>query len=73
MSDFPILRLIVRYGTAGAVALGLLVFAAIAYLGYPALGVLSIVFGAVIGGVAFVLAKSYAELVRIITEMLLPR
>ncbi len=73
MNDYPVLRLIVRYGTAGAIALSLAVFAVIAWLGYETLGVLAIVLAALVGVVTFVVAKSYAELVRIITEMLLPR
>lgn len=73
MNDYPILRLIVRFGTAGSAVLGAVVFAAIGYLGYPALGALAIVLGALVGIVLFILGKSYAELVRIITEMLLPR
>jgi hypothetical protein len=73
MNDYPVLRLIVRYGTAGSIALGVVAFASIAYLGYPALGGLAIAFGALAGIVLFIISKSYAELVRIITEMLLPR
>jgi hypothetical protein len=73
MNDYPVLRLIVRYGTAGSIALGVVAFASIAYLGYPALSGLAIAFGALVGIVLFIIGKSYAELVRIITEMLLPR
>ncbi len=73
MNDYPVLRLIVRHGAAGSIALGVIVFASIAYFGYPALGSLAIALGALVGVVLFILGKSYAELVRIITEMLLPR
>ena len=73
MSDYPVLRFIVRFGTAGSVALGVIVFASIAYLGYSALGGLAIALGIMVGIVLFILGKSYAELVRLITDMLLPK
>jgi len=73
MNDYPILRLIVRYGGVGAAVMSIVVFALVAWLGYPALGALAIVLGALVAVVVYILAKSYAELVRIITEMLLPR
>jgi len=73
MHDYPILRLIVRYGGIGATVMSVVVFALVAWLGYAALGGLAIVLGALVAVVVYILAKSYAELVRIITEMLLPR
>lgn len=73
MNDYPVLRLIVRYGTAGSVALAIVVCACVAYLGYATLGGLAVALGVLCGIVVFILGKSYAELVRIITEMLLPR
>jgi hypothetical protein len=73
MGDYPILHLIVRYGAAGAVAVSVLVFAVVAGLGYHALGWLAIALAAVTAALVYIVAKSYAELVRIITEMLLPR
>ncbi len=73
MNDYPMLRLIVRYGSLGCVALAVLVFAAIAWLGHPELGGLAIVLGALTGIVVFIVGRSYVELVRLITDMLLPK
>jgi hypothetical protein len=73
MNDYPMLRLIVRYGSQGCIALAVLAFAAIAWLAYPTLGGLAIVVGALTGIVVFIVCRSYVELVRLITDMLLPK
>ena len=73
MNDYPMLRLIVRHGNLGCIALTVLVFAAIAWLGFSALGELAFVLGALTGIVVFIVGRSYVELVRLITDMLLPK
>ena len=73
MNDYPMLRLIVRHGNLGCLGLAVLVFAAIAWLGHSALGGLATVLGALTGIVMFIVGRSYVELVRLITEMLLPK
>ncbi len=73
MSDYPMLRLIERYGGWLAVLLALFL---------PAAGVWALVlgwhWGWMLGGlgagiVAFVLLRSYVELVRVMIDMLLPK
>lgn len=73
MGDYPVLHLIVRYGAAGAVVASALAFALVAWLGFYALGWVALILAIVAAAVVYVIGKSYAELVRLITEMLLPR
>lgn len=73
MERYPVLNFILRYGKVASVAAAILAAVAIAGLGWQALGWLAIVLAIVAGAVVFVLAKSYVEIVTIITEMLVPR
>lgn len=72
MERYPILALILRYGTVGAAGLGVLTALLAGFLAWAPLGGLGLVVGAVAGAVVFVLGKSYVEIVTIITEMLVP-
>ena len=72
MNDYPVLHLIVRYGAPGATIASVLVVILVGLAGFEALGWLSIPVALFAGGLMYVLGKSYAELVRLITEMLLP-
>lgn len=73
MERYPVLNFILRYGKVASVAAAILAAVAIAGLGWQVLGWLAIVLAIVAGAVVFVLAKSYVEIVTIITEMLVPR
>lgn len=73
MERYPILALILRYGGVGSSLLALLAAATAIAAGYDALGAYVYPIGAVIAGVVWVLARSYVELVTIVTEMLVPR
>jgi len=73
MEKYPMLDLIVRYGRPAAAAVGGLGFVLALWLALPALGWAALVPAALAGGLAFVVAKSYVELVVLITDMLLPR
>lgn len=73
MDQYPILALIVRFGQPAAILVAIMG----ALLGFMMLqslpGWLAIVVALVGGGLLFVLAKSYVELIALVTEMLVPR
>lgn len=73
MEKYPTLDLIVRFGRPAAVVLGALVFALVLWLLLPALGWIALAPAALAGGLVFVVVRSYAELVLLVTDMLLPR
>jgi hypothetical protein len=73
MERFPLLSLTLRYGAAGSILAALLAVAIVAAAAWPALGPLAVVLGVLAGVVVYVLARSYVELVTIVTEMLVPR
>ena len=73
MERFPVLDLILRFGTAGAVVLGFAVGLLAIVLSWGALGWIAVALGLVAGGLVFLIGKSYVELVTLITEMLVPR
>jgi len=72
MRDYPVLHLIVRHGAIGAAIASLALAVLISLAGFAALGWLIVPIALFAGGLMYVLGKSYAELVRLITEMLLP-
>lgn len=74
MSKYPVLAFILRIGMAGMVGVGLLATLLIAWVLFPLLGSVqaSVIAGAV-GGILTVVAMSYVELIRLITDMLLPQ
>jgi hypothetical protein len=73
MEKYPVLALIVRYGTPIAVALAVVAAILVLWIGFPLIGWASAVLAIVAGGVLLLVALSYVELVRLITEMLLPQ
>jgi hypothetical protein len=73
MQSYPILSLIVRFGTSAAIAVAVLVAGLAFWLLLGAMGWPAAIAALLIGAIVFVLAKSYVELVVLITEMLLPR
>jgi hypothetical protein len=73
MEKYPVLALIVGYGTPIAVALAVVVAILVLWIGFPLIGWASAVLAIVAGGVLLLVALSYVELVRLITEMLLPQ
>jgi fumarate reductase flavoprotein subunit len=72
LAAYPALRAVLRYGRIAAPALGLAVALLCGWLLWPALGLLALPVAALGGAVAATLALSYVELVRLITELLLP-
>ena len=73
MERFPVLDLILRYGTAASVVLGVIGAALVLFLAWNALAWIAVPLAILIGGLVFVLGKSYVEIVTIVTEMLVPR
>jgi hypothetical protein len=73
MDKYPVLAFIVRYGTPVAIALAVVAAALTLWIGFPLIGWASIIVAVVAGGVLLLVALSYVELVRLITEMLLPQ
>jgi hypothetical protein len=73
MEKFPTLELIVRYGKVGPIGLAVLVALGVLAWSWPGLGVIALVPALVLGGIALLVARSYVELVLLITDMLLPR
>jgi hypothetical protein len=73
MERYPILDMILRFGTPAAIVLsilgGMLVFA----LTWALLGWFALAAAVVVAGLIFIVAKSYVELITLITEMLVPR
>lgn len=73
MSKYPMLELIVRHGPIGSVVVAVLTFVLIAVVGVPALGWLAVVVAAFVALLAYVVGRSYAELVKLVSEMLMPQ
>jgi hypothetical protein len=73
MNDYPMLRLIVDWGKLVAAALALLVAAAGLWCAWSSGHAIWALAGIVAGAVGYGLALSYVELVRLITDMLVPK
>ena len=73
MRTYPMVTALVRYGTLLAVLVALAAATFGLYLSIAGLGSAFAVGGVLIGGVLFVLLKSYTELVAIIADMMLPK
>ena len=73
MADYPTLRFLEKHGGWLAIAVG--VAALLAGAGAAALGASPwwLLAGAVIGAALSLLARSYVELIRLMTDMLLPK
>lgn len=73
MERYPVLDFILRYGKLASIGVALLAALVVVGLGWQALGWIAVGLAMIAGVVVFVLAKSYVEIVTIITEMLVPR
>lgn len=73
MSKYPMLELIVRHGPIGSVVVAVLTFVLIAVIGVPAIGWLAVVVATFVALLAYVVGRSYAELVKLVSEMLMPQ
>jgi fumarate reductase flavoprotein subunit len=72
LSGFPALKLISRYGVPGSLGLGVIVAILVVWLGWTFFGGLAIPVAAIAGGLAALIGVSYTELIRLITEFLMP-
>jgi fumarate reductase flavoprotein subunit len=72
LAKYPMLRGIVRHGKAGGITLSVLVASLVLWLLWPSLENWAIPIAVGAGLVTGVVALSFAELVRLITDMLLP-
>lgn len=72
-SRFPMLENVVRHGGLAANILSPLAALVLIGLCWTLLGWLSLPLGAVVGGVIYVLIRSFVEIVTLITEMLMPK
>lgn len=73
MPKYPVIDLLLRHGHWFAIAVALLPAAGGIYLAYAGWAWPFAVGGALAGGILYVLAKSYVELVALIADMLLPK
>lgn len=73
MTDYPTLRFLEKQGGWLAIAIGVAAF--LAGLAAVALGASTwwLLAGAIAGALLFLLARSYVELIRLMTDMLLPK
>ena len=72
LARFPILRATLRYGSAVAAATGVLATLCVAALAWSWLGVVGFVPALALGGFVAVTILAFTELVRLITELLIP-
>ena len=72
IARYPVLQATLRYGHAAAIVLGAGTFALTLLVSWTLLGVLSIPVGAILAAVVYLALRSYAELVRMITDLLMP-
>ena len=69
MDRFPALRLILRFGRAGAATVALIVTALVVVISWSHMGWFSLVLIPFVLAFSYYMAKSYVEIVQIITEM----
>ncbi len=72
LAAYPMLRGVVRYGKAGGIAISIMVATLVLWLLWPGLENWAIPIAAAVGLLAGVVALSFVELVRLITDLLLP-
>lgn len=73
METYPILDFIVRHGRRVALALAIAVFFTCALAAFLQMSWLWLAGGAALGVLTYGFVASYAELVRLVTDMLMPR
>jgi amino acid transporter len=73
MADYPTLRFLEKHGSWLAIAVGMAAF--FAGIAATALGASLwwLLAGVLVGAILFLLARSYVELIRLMTDMLLPK
>lgn len=72
MNDYPFLQLIVKHGKAGSAVLAGLMFVLLAMTLVPALGSVAFALAALLAILLWGVGRAFTELVRLITDMLLP-
>jgi len=72
LDRFPMLRATLRYGNAAALICGILAAALVLWTSWPSLGAAHIVLAAALALAVAIAVRSYTELVRMITEFLIP-
>ncbi len=72
LARFPVLKATVTHGKPVAFALGALIAGLVLWLGWPAFGLFSLVIATGAAALATIAVLSYVELVRLITELLMP-
>jgi fumarate reductase flavoprotein subunit len=72
LARFPILSAMVRYGSRVAIGGGVVLGLLICLAGWPWIGALSVVIGAIVGGIVCVGLLALVELIKLITELLIP-
>lgn len=73
MADYPTLRFLEKHGGWLAIAVALAAFAAGILAAALGASLWWLAGGAALGLVLFLLARSYVELIRLMTDMLLPK
>jgi fumarate reductase flavoprotein subunit len=72
LARFPVLKATLKYGRFSAFGLGVLVAGLVLWSGWPSFGLFSPVLAAGAGALTAVAVLSYVELIRLITELLMP-
>jgi hypothetical protein len=69
---YPALKFVMAYGTATVAIVALAILFATFFLALPAFGWPAVPLGCAVAALLFIFGKSYVELVKIITEMMVP-
>jgi fumarate reductase flavoprotein subunit len=72
LAAYPMLNAVLRYGKLASIALSLIIAALVLYLAWQDFGMVAVALALVAGLVTGALALTFTELVRLITDMLLP-
>ena len=72
LAAYPMLNAVLRYGKVASIALSLIIAALVLYLAWQDFGMVAVALASVAGLVTAALALTFTELVRLITDMLLP-
>lgn len=73
MSQYPTLRFLEKHGGWLAIAVGVAVFLAAIIATLLGASLWWLLAGAALGAALFLIARSYVELIRLMTDMLLPK
>ncbi len=72
LAEYPMLNAILRHGTAAAIVLSLTAVALVLWLAWSSMGLVAVLLAALAGTTVAAVVLSGAELVRLITDMLMP-